>query len=196
MAPHADLSTLLLAEARKLPKFDAEQQRELVTRHRAGDEAAFGQLIITNVRHAINRATKLRGYGLARRRSDPGRDHRPDRGFRAIRHEPRRSVQCLCVVVDQGDHDGICTAQLVHRADVVQFGAEDPVLQGPPAQGEADARSDHQLLHRSERPLRPLSACPVREVELMEARLTGDVHLNAPAHWGEDGEGRDRGQLR
>lgn len=187
MAPHADLSTLLLAEARKLPRLDADQERELVARHRAGDEVAFGQLIIGNVRHAINRAAKLRGYGLPE-------DDLIQEGIVGLLEASARFD--ISRDVPFGAYASwwikATTMEFVLRNwSIVRtsFSTEQRTLFFKVRQLKARLMRDPTINPASVRTaIAAAVGVPVREVELMEARLTGDVYLNAPAPWDEDGE--------
>ena len=187
MSQLADIGGLLLAEARRAPRLDIDQERELITLYRDGDHAAFGRLIIANVRLAISRARALRGYGLQE-------DDLIQEGIvglleAAARFDVDREVRFAAY------------AQWWIKATTMEFVLRNWSIVRTVMSGDQKTLF-FQLRQMKARLLRDPSMDPstvrtaiaaavgvsLRDVEIMEARLTGDVHLNAPAPWDEDGE--------
>ena len=188
MATHADIGNLLLRAARNAPRLDADEERNLVLRYRDGDQAALGQLIIANVRLAIRRAAALRGYGLqdddlvqegivglleAASRFDINRDIR----FSAYASWWIKSTTMDFVLRNWS---------IVRTAITAEQKAMFFRLRGLKAKLLRDPSNDPATVHAA---IAAAMGVPVRDVVLMDARLSsGDVHLNAPASWDEDGD--------
>lgn len=187
MAPRGDIGSLLLREVRLAPRLDAEGERELITLYRDGDHAAFGRLIIANVRLAIHRARMLRGYGLqeddliqegivglleAAARFDVDREIRfasyASWWIKAITMEFVLRNWSIVRTVMSGDQKTLFFKLRQMKARLLRDPSMDP----------STVRTA----------IAAAAGVSVRDVEIMEARLSGDVHLNAPAPWDEDGE--------
>lgn len=187
MSAQSSVGHLLMNAAHSAPKLDADAERELVSRYHAGDHAALGQLIISNVRLAIKRATTLRGYGLPA--DDIAQEGIIGLLEAASRFDIRQDVRFATYA---GWWIKATTMEFVLRNwSIVRTSLDDD-----------QKRLFFQLRRTKERLLRDPSADPAsiraaiasalgvpeREVDTMEARLGGDVSLNAPASWDEDGE--------
>lgn len=186
MGQYADIGGLLMAKARRAPRLDLDQERELVARYREGDHAAFGHLILANVRLAISQAHALRGYGLQTDDLiqegvigllEAAARFNPDRGipFGAYARNWIRSAAMefvlrnwSCVRVSMGGHQ----KRLFFNVRKIKA----KLLRDP----SVDPATIRQAIAAA-------TGTSVRDVELMEARLSGDVALNAPAPWDEDG---------
>lgn len=187
MGQIADIGGLLLAEARRAPRLNADRERELIALYRAGDHAALGHLIIANVRLALYQARKLRGYGLqeedliqegivglleAAARFDVDREVRF--GSYAMWWIKSTTMEFVlrnwsCVRMAMGGEQNKLFFNLRRlKARLLRDPSVDP----------ATVRQA----------IAAATGASMRDVELMEARLSGDVYLNAPAPWDEDGE--------
>ena len=187
MTTQASVGHLLLRAASAAPKLDASAERELVERYHDGDRAALGQLIISNVKLAIGRAHALRGYGLPA-------DDLVQEGIIGLLEAASR--------FDIGQDVRFSTyAAWWIKATTMEFVLRNWSIVRASLDGD-QKRLFFQLRRTKERLLRDPSADPAsiraaiasalgvpeREVDIMEARLGGDVSLNAPASWDEDGE--------
>lgn len=187
MSSQASVSHLLLRAATASPKLDADAERNLVVRYHEGDQAALGQLIIANVRLAISRAHALRGYGLQA-------DDLVQEGIIGLLEAASRFD------IGQGVRFSTYATWWIKAATMEYVLRNWSIVRS--AMSDDQSRLFFKLRRTKERLLRDPSAdpssirdaiaaalgVPVRDVELMEARLGGDVALNAPAPWDEDGE--------
>ena len=187
MSAQASVSHLLLRAATAAPKLDAEAERNLVVRYHEGDQAALGQLIIANVRLAISRAHALRGYGLQA-------DDLVQEGIIGLLEAASRFD------IGQGVRFSTYATWWIKATTMEYVLRNWSIVRS--AMSDDQSRLFFKLRRTKERLLRDPSAdpssirdaiaaalgVPVRDVELMEARLGGDVALNAPAPWDEDGE--------
>lgn len=187
MTAQSSISHLLLKAAADAPKLDADAERDLVVRYHGGDHAALGQLIISNVKLAIGRAHALRGYGLQA-------DDIVQEGIIGLLEAASR--------FDIGQPVRFSTyAYWWIKATTMEFVLRNwSIVRN--ALSDDQSRLFFQLRRTKERLLRDPSADPAsiraaiasalgvpeRDVDIMEARLGGDVSLNAPASWDEDGE--------
>ncbi len=187
MTVQASVGHLLLKAAHDAPKLDAEAERDLVERFHEGDRVALGQLIIANVKLAIRRAAALRGYGLQA-------DDLVQEGIIGLLEAASRFD------IDQEVRFSTYALWWI-RATTMEFVLRNWSIVRTSMDGD-QKRMFFQLRRTKERLLRDPSTDPAsiraaiasalgvpeREVEIMEARLGGDVSLNAPASWDEDGE--------
>ena len=187
MSRIADIGSLLLTEARRAPRLDVDRERELVALYRDGDHAAFGHLIIANVRLAISRARALRGYGLQE-------DDLVQEGIVGLLEAAARFD------VEKGIRFAAYASWWI-KSTTMEFVLRNWSIVRT-AMSADQSRLFFKLRRLKARLLRDPSIdpaavrtaiaaaarVPVREVEVMEARLSGDVCLNAPAPWDEDGE--------
>ena len=187
MTAQSSVSHLLLRAAAAAPKLDASSERDLVERYHGGDYAALGQLIISNVKLATSRARALRGYGLAE-------DDLVQEGIVGLLEAASR--------FDIGQEVRFSTyAMWWIKATTMEFVLRNwSIVRN--ALSDDQSRLFFNLRRTKERLLRDPSADPAsiraaiasalgvpeRDVDIMEARLGGDVSLNAPAPWDEDGE--------
>ncbi len=187
MPAHGDVGNLLLNAARTAPRLDAEQERILITACREGDEASLGRLIICNVRLAIKQARSLRGYGLfeedliqegivglleAASRFDTGREVRFSTyaawWIRACTWDFVLRNWSIVRVYTDADQKKLFFGIRSMKAKLDRDASVDP----------ASVRSA----------IASALGVSLRDVEIMDARLSGDISLNAPAPWDEDGE--------
>jgi hypothetical protein len=97
---------------------DAETELKLAYAWRDDrDEAALHRLITAYMRLAISMAVKFKRYGA------PMNDLIQEAGVGLMKAADKfdpgsgRSILHICCVVDQGEHSGLCHAQLVDGAD-------------------------------------------------------------------------------
>ena len=187
MTAQSSVGHLLLSAAAAAPKLDTTAERDLIERYHDGDRVALGLLIVSNVRLAIARAYSLRGYGLAA-------DDLVQEGIVGLLEAAAR--------FDIGKDVRFSTyAGWWIKATTMEFVLRNWSIVRT-SLDEQQKRLFFQLRRTKERLLRDPSADPTsiraaiasalgvpeRDVDIMEARLGGDVALNAPAPWDEDGE--------
>ena len=187
MPNQASVGHMLLKAAIAAPRLDADTERSLVVRYHEGDQVALGQLIISSVKLAISRAHALRGYGLQT-------DDLVQEGIIGLLEAASRFD------IGQGVRFATYATWWI-KATTMEFVLRNWSIVRT-AMSEDQSRLFFKLRRTKEQLLRDPSAdprsirnaiasalgVPVRDVELMEARLGGDVALNAPAAWDEDGE--------
>jgi RNA polymerase sigma-32 factor len=82
-----------ISAANRVPMLSEAEEQSLARRFRDQEDLdAARQLVTSHLRLVISIARGYLGYGLAPRRPDSGRQHRPDEGGQALRSRPRRAL--------------------------------------------------------------------------------------------------------
>lgn len=187
MTTHADIGPMLLRAARDAARLDIEEERALIALYRDGDQAAFGRLIIANVRLAISHAFKLRGYGLPiedlTQEGIVGLLEAASR-FDVDRGVPFSGYASIWVKASETDYV-LRNWSIVKNGMTTEQKALFFRLRRMKAQLERDPSNDPSTIRAA---IAAAMGVTVRDVVGMEARMTGDISLNAPAPWDEDGE--------
>lgn len=187
MNAHADIGQILLNAARAAPRLDADEERDLISAYRFGDFVALGRLVISNVRLALATARRLRGYGL------PADDLVQEGIIGLIEaaarfdvdREIRFSTYAMWWIKSSAMDFVLRNWSMVRTA----IGSDQEKLffklRGLKAKLLRDPSMDPSQVHAA---IAAALGVSVRDVEVMDLRLAvGDVHLNAPAPWDEDG---------
>ena len=187
MGQHADIGSLLLAAARRVPRLDTQRERELVALYRDGDYAALGHLVIAKVHLAISRARALRGYGLQEddliQEGIVGLLEAAAR-FDVDREVPFGAYATWWIKATTMEY-------VLRNWSCVRIGLSDDQqllffnMRRLKARLLRDPSVDPATVRHA---IAAATGASVRDVELMDARLSGDVHLNAPAPWDESGD--------
>lgn len=183
-----DVGQLLLRAARGVKLLSIDDEKALIGRYRSGDAAALGTLVIAHVRLAVSRARQLQNYGVpvedlvqegmvglleAAARFDVARDVR----FSTYASWWVKATTYDYVLRNWSIVRGAMSTE--HKALFFSLRRMKARLMRDPSASPSSVRAA----------IAAAMGVPLRDVEMMDARLSaGDVSLNAPARWDQDGE--------